>query len=1044
MHARLMLPKVFLFVTLISCNAIAGEGADWLSRLRSPEAPVRYLAAYDTAAFPNVSPGSQSWLAGTSDTSEFVRAHTYAMLGELRVATPPARRSLVSALYKEGSRPPAPAAAVALGKLGTVAIPALIDIVRLGPKAPATQGIERGKLFYANCGTSMFVPSFSAALALARIGPAAVRPLVRLLRENKANSKTSKSELPFDRDYAVHPYIELAIGSIGGPALKPMMEELELAKGGYRARLIGVMESTLWKADREYLGAYERLLEQEDTRPYAMRLIASLGPDDALAVVRRFSPPGETTGAIEALRAVEVLTPELEAEALKIAASLPARSAARAHLLETFEFHDKQLWDFSDRTLELLLTSAIETGSDVARVTRNAMVNHGPLPRRLVPRAAALMQPALDTSPESAAQAYSLMAQLDISTLEIRQRIMEIFNDQTRLRALRGKSSGFDNPLPSMASLLASDADDRPSIDALGTLLRQPPAGLRKTDIAQTIGRAGPRAAHLVPDVHAALLQAKDQYEAASFASALARLGPDGVQLLRQRCRDENDLTACGGLAQNADDASLTVLLRAFASARNTEDIGSLARDLIDALGIYNEEEDNGVTPHAMSFNLDMHRADIKAALPVLKQLLGNRDEYPGTQVVKLVAGLKGPALELVPDIVASVAGGNLDRYLLDDVVAPMQALGDPAALALLDVARTERISPNAIRLLSRLALPAGDIAQSLQASLSSADSAKRAAALEVILSIDAPSDLRSKALRAGLDDSSAGIRLRAAERARRDPEFEDKVNNVLANLLHFPDETIRHHAALSLMSGNIVNADTNAILTAVAIDDYLDRWWAVIRKDFYDSHFKTCRSGSSRGLPEFPWPPPKFSDRDIVPHQYLGTDNTSLMQVDARLSGALQAAGFRSGGVFSIPGGYVRVTKLEQTRVDGTPLAGDDRWAPDAVPARDLAEFVGKLFLQSRGYFRFFVFAVTDDFKPPGSATLSLDDARNYYQRGHPQLPAVFKDMPFKGRECYVLIYNFERTDRAIRFLVPSTIDATTQLERSGIWKALLRVTQP
>ena len=66
------------------------------------------------------------------------------------------------------------------------------------------------------------------------------------------------------------------------------------------------------------------------------------------------------------------------------------------------------------------------------------------------------------------------------------------------------------------------------------------------------------------------------------------------------------------------------------------------------------------------------------------------------------------------------------------------------------------------------------------------------------------------------------------------------------------------------------------------------------------------------------------------------------------------------------------------------------------------------------------------------------------YHQRGFPQLPAEFSSIPFRGRECYVLIYNFERTDRAVRLVVPSTIDATTQLERSGVWQALSQVRQP
>src|SRR5262249_43908059 len=141
----------------------------------------------------------------------------------------------------------------------------------------------------------------------------------------------------------------------------------------------------------------------------------------------------------------------------------------------------------------------------------------------------------------------------------------------------------------------------------------------------------------------------------------------------------------------------------------------------------------------------------------------------------------------------------------------------------------------------------------------------------------------------------------------------QDRVVEALARFAVSDDQGLQRRASLSLANHAPKLSDSmKKVVTTIAIDQYLQNLYTVTRRKFYDSWFKTCVSASITSLPEFPWPPPQFSDRSVIPRNLLGHDFTSLKQIDEKIVKALKENGVFSTGVFSITGGFARVTRLE------------------------------------------------------------------------------------------------------------------------------------
>lgn len=196
---------------------------------------------------------------------------------------------------------------------------------------------------------------------------------------------------------------------------------------------------------------------------------------------------------------------------------------------------------------------------------------------------------------------------------------------------------------------------------------------------------------------------------------------------------------------------------------------------------------------------------------------------------------------------------------------------------------------------------------------------------------------------------------------------------------------------------------------------------------------------GAGRSLPNFPWPPPRFTsivtfgrelDRGL-----LGRPQDNLENVHERLVKALGAIdpGFESG-LFAAPGGFVLLTRLEQTNENGKPLPGRDRWRDVRPPPRSATDFLVRLFLAPPGYYRTIAFLFTDRSNfSVGNAPLPA------FEEGGTLLPDEVGAINYGSRNAFALIYSFRKRDTGTAQPY-RLVSGKQHLEQSGVIKVLQR----
>jgi HEAT repeat protein len=195
--------------------------------------------------------------------------------------------------------------------------------------------------------------------------------------------------------------------------------------------------------------------------------------------------------------------------------------------------------------------------------------------------------------------------------------------------------------------------------------------------------------------------------------------------------------------------------------------------------------------------------------------------------------------------------------------------------------------------------------------------------------------------------------------------------------------------------------------------------------------------NGRPTSLPKFPWPPPRYTSivtfgRELD-RKLLGNDNESLDTVQKRLVKALNDAdaGFESR-LFAAPGGFVMLTKLEQTDENGTPLKGGDHWKDMRPTPRSPGDYLVRLFIAPPGYYRLIAFLFTDqaNFGTSAAPVPKLES-------GGQILPAAVAAVTFGQRNAFALIYSYQKRDTGIAR--PYTqVSGPQHLERSHIISAL------
>lgn len=198
--------------------------------------------------------------------------------------------------------------------------------------------------------------------------------------------------------------------------------------------------------------------------------------------------------------------------------------------------------------------------------------------------------------------------------------------------------------------------------------------------------------------------------------------------------------------------------------------------------------------------------------------------------------------------------------------------------------------------------------------------------------------------------------------------------------------------------------------------------------------------------LPEFPWPPPQYSGREVVPRDFLDNPegDTELFDVDRRLQDALEPNGYYESSYYAVPGGFALVTQMEKFEDDGTSVKGRPRWTLETLRLTSFSfrAYLQALFAAEPGRYRLIVFAVTDVPFASSGEEVTQEEARAWLGGGGDRLPPEIGEFSFdESYECTALIYEFARDSEEgeVYFLEPGSLPGRTHLIAAGIWQELL-----
>ena len=193
--------------------------------------------------------------------------------------------------------------------------------------------------------------------------------------------------------------------------------------------------------------------------------------------------------------------------------------------------------------------------------------------------------------------------------------------------------------------------------------------------------------------------------------------------------------------------------------------------------------------------------------------------------------------------------------------------------------------------------------------------------------------------------------------------------------------------------------------------------------------------------LPPFAWPPPRASVRVTIPLALGGPGLRRMGELDKKILSALTQMGYVQRAHYSVPNGYVLITRVEQIGENGVAKPEPYRFS-DSLPAPDsVKDYLGGLFTSRPGYFRIIAFVVTNvPFNDIGH-TLNEADA-SALLNGPAVLPGPIAAKPLLPKTVVTaLIYEYQKTsvDRDSPAVpIHSAVSAQTHLERAGLWQLL------
>lgn len=270
---------------------------------------------------------------------------------------------------------------------------------------------------------------------------------------------------------------------------------------------------------------------------------------------------------------------------------------------------------------------------------------------------------------------------------------------------------------------------------------------------------------------------------------------------------------------------------------------------------------------------------------------------------------------------------------------------------------------------------------------------------------------------------------------------FRDRIVPRLLEKLNDASEFVRDHCFEALATLVTDPAKFDPLFRKLTNDKLVNSSLSIFFSDLQQAiHPSPLPPETGLGeLPPFPWPPPRYSSigtfgRDFD-RKLIGDDATTLGTVYQRLYDALtQCDSNFESGLFRTPGGFALLSKMERIGQDGTPFPGKQRWVLGKIPPQSLSDLLSQLFLEKPGFFRVIAFVVTNQINFE-QGNEELPD----FHRGGTILPPGIASLTMKGRQCYALVYSFEkRAGSSATNLSPESLNAKLHLAKAGLLDAL------
>jgi HEAT repeat protein len=400
----------------------------------------------------------------------------------------------------------------------------------------------------------------------------------------------------------------------------------------------------------------------------------------------------------------------------------------------------------------------------------------------------------------------------------------------------------------------------------------------------------------------------------------------------------------------------------------------------------------------------------------------------------RALAAMEPESIAAIPALINAL---DPEDYLSDIKFAVVDAIvkvGNPAIPFISASLREKEVNPEVVSMVGNLGKDANSLAPDLIRLIGNPNARVRMAAITTVARINPDWELVRPALVKALNDPDHLVR-RAALDSLSKIGGANAASSIVAELKN-SDKDVRELAAQILIRIGIGSVNPGRAFITVLNDKFIETYntgsLSAFRNYFNGA---LCQPQLLLSAPSLHWPPPQYSARDVLPRVLLGKADATLGMIYERLTSALEEAGYGDTGAFSIPGGFALVSRVERIDERGKPFPEPYRWANVRVPLLNLADYFGQLFLERRGLFRLIVFAVTDEVLQHENRELKEEDARGLFLAGAVGLTPDISKLSFANRNCYVLVYEFQRGPGETKQDIPSLISTREHLVQAGLW---------